>query len=352
MRSQTAELAGTDWVRLEHGNLVAPCDVEDLEYFPPRCSVSDEQPPSPPPASRPGCNDTTVPLPSPPPPPPPPRDPPSPPLPPGPPLPPAPPPRARHRGTPLPPCNDTNQTSGAELLAAAPASPRVTSVGASVAADVASDEQAALSATSSKAQDCESVIDEAQLHVTVRGTSWPRESDSSLQLRLRRLEKSAIAAGLGAGIPFAEVNLDVVMPKLVAMRGAADDVRLVLTTRGLVGSAETLAGKLAVLAANKRQLEWVLQAAVLDNPAPTMSVRNHVSRCQGAQPDEKAGTSGESTNVAFKAESKDAQVKHLWNWWAKSQTESENIVRSQADAETWWPAQRATRTVVEQAASR
>ena len=87
MRSQTAELAGTDWVRLEHGNLVAPCDVEDLEYFPPRCSVSDEQPPSPPPASRPGCNDTTVSLPSPPPPPPPPRDPP--PLPPGPPLPPA-----------------------------------------------------------------------------------------------------------------------------------------------------------------------------------------------------------------------------------------------------------------------
>ena len=128
----------------------------------------------------------------------------------------------------------------------------------------------------------------------------------------------------------------------MANRGAADNVRLVLTTRGLVGSAETLAGKLAVLAANKRQLEWVLQAAVLDDPAPTMSVRNHVGRCQGAQPDEKAGTSGESTNVAFKAESEDAQVKHLWNWWAKSQKESENIVRSQADAETWWPAQRAT----------
>ena len=358
VRSQTARLAATDWARLEHDLLIAPCDVDDLEYFAPRCSVSDERPPSPPPASRPGCNDTTVLMPSPPPPPPPPRDPPSPPLPPGTPLPPAPPPRARLRGAPLPPCNDTNQTSGAELLAAAPASSRDTSVVSSIAAAVAGDQQAAISTTSSKAQGCDSFIDEARLHVTVRGTSLLGASNSSLQLRLRQLEKSAQAAGLGAGVPYAEVHVDVATPpetRLVASRGAVDDVRLVLATSGLVGSAETLAGKLALLAANKRQLEWVLQAAVLDDPAPTMSVSNHVSRCHaltGAQPVEKASTSGESANVAKNAEAKEAQAKRIWNWWAKSQREAtENVVRSQADAETWWPAQAATRTVVEQAAS-
>ena len=67
----------------------------------------------------------------------------------------------------------------------------------------------------------------------------------------------------------------------VAGDGGDPEVRLSISSRSPVGSAESLGGKLAWLVANKPVLEKLLGAPVLEDSSPQLTVASAVGRCDG-----------------------------------------------------------------------